>query len=73
MPRYTLERINQKIALWEAADDAVSTGQQYSIAGRTLTRVDADFIEKKLDRLYEQRDQVMSRTGPFLVAGRVKR
>ena len=73
MARYTLEKINQKIALWEAADDAVSTGQQYSIAGRTLTRVDADFIEKKLDRLYEQRDHEMSRTGPFIVSGRVKR
>jgi len=73
MARYTLERLNAKIALWEAADDAVSSGQQYSIGGRTLTRVDADFIEKKLDRLYEQLDQLQSRTGPFLVAGRVKR
>jgi hypothetical protein len=34
MARYTLERINQKIALWEAADDAVSFGQQYSMGGR---------------------------------------
>ncbi|MCA1795753.1 MAG: hypothetical protein LC660_18130 [Desulfobacteraceae bacterium] len=51
MARYTLEKINQKIALWEAADDTESTGQSYAIGGRTLTRVDADFIEKKLDRL----------------------
>jgi hypothetical protein len=67
MARYTLERINQKIALWEAADDAVSTGQEYSIAGKRLTRVDAGFIEEKLDRLYAQRDQLERGGGRVVV------
>lgn len=74
MARYTLERINQKIALWEAADDAVSFGQQYSMGGRTLTRADADFIEKKLDKLYAQKDQIINGTGRVVaMQGRVAR
>ncbi|EMS79198.1 DUF6148 family protein [Desulfotignum phosphitoxidans] len=74
MARYTLERINQKIALWEAADDAVSTGQQYSMGGRTLTRADADYIDKKLDRLYAEKDRILNRTGRIVaMQGRVAR
>jgi len=74
MARYTLERINQKIALWEAADDAVSKGQQYSHGGRTLTRADADYIDKKLDRLYAEKDRILNRTGRIVaMQGRVAR
>lgn len=74
MARYTLERINQKITLWEAADDAVSTGQSYTMGSRTLTRVDADFIEKKLDRLYAEKDRVLKGTGRIVaMQGRVAR
>lgn len=67
MTRYTLERINQKIDLWEKADDAVSTGQEYWVAGKKLTRVDAGFIEEKLDRLYAQRDQLERGGGRVVV------
>ena len=74
MARYTLERINQKIALWEAADDAVSMGQEYTIAGRRLTRVDAAFIEKKLDKLYAEKDRIEMGTGRIVARqGRVAR
>lgn len=74
MARYTLERINQKIALWEAADDAVSRGQEYSIGGLRLTRVDAAFIEQKLDRLYAERDKLDNNgSGMVVRVGRVAR
>jgi len=74
MARYTLERINQKIALWEAADDAVSQGQEYTIGGRLLTRVDAAFIEEKLDKLYVEKDRVVVGTGRIVMRqGRVAR
>jgi len=74
MARYTLERINAKIALWEAADDAVSTGQSYSIAGRMLTRADADFIDQKLDRLYAEKDRIVNGCGRIVARqGRVAR
>lgn len=58
MARYTLDRINEKIELWEAADDAISLGQDYQIDGFRLTRADAGFIEKKLDRLYAERNRI---------------
>ena len=74
MARYTLERINQKIELWEAADDAVSTGQEYTIGGKRLTRVDAGFIETKLDRLYAEKDRIENSIGRLVVRqGRVAR
>ncbi|CCK81207.1 hypothetical protein [Desulfobacula toluolica] len=74
MARYTLDRINKKIELWEAADDAVSLGQTYTISGRQLTRVDAEFIEKKLDKLYAEKDRVEAGTGRIVMRqGRVVR
>lgn len=75
MPRYTLERINQKIAIWEAADDAVGLGQSYSIGGRQLTRADAAFIEARLDRLYAEKDRIVNNMPGRLIGvpGRVAR
>jgi hypothetical protein len=35
-------------ALWIAAEKAVATGQSYTIAGRSLTRVDAAFIASRV-------------------------
>ncbi|MCP4683391.1 MAG: hypothetical protein GY864_13755 [Desulfobacterales bacterium] len=74
MGRYTLERINKKIELWESADDAVSFGQEYTIGGKPLTRVDAKFIEEKLDKLYAEKDRIVNGTGRIVMRqGRVAR
>lgn len=75
MARYTLEKINQKIALWEAADDAVSAGQEYRIDGFRLTRADAAFIDQKLDKLYAEKKKIESGRSGSMVArcGRVAR
>lgn len=74
MPRYTLDHINQKIALWEAADDAVSRGQEYCVDGIRLTRADAGFISGKLDSLYLERDRIENGGGRLVVRqGRVVR
>ncbi len=74
MGRYTLERINKKIELWEAADDAVSFGQEYTIGGKPLTRVDAKFIEEKLDKLYAEKDRIVNGIGRIVMRqGRVAR
>ena len=74
MARYTIERINQKIAAWEAADDAVASGQSYQIAGRSLTRADAAFIEQKLDKLYAEKDRIVNGVGRIVSRqGRVAR
>jgi hypothetical protein len=74
MARYTLEQINQKIEIWEAADDAVAKGQEYSIGSMRLTRVDAAFIEARLDRLYAIRDQILNDNARIVMrVGRVSR
>lgn len=74
MARYTLNRINEKIELWEAADDAVSTGQEYTIGGKRLSRVDAALIDEKLNRLYAEKDRIENGHGPIIARqGRVAR
>ena len=37
------------LARWVAADEAVATGQEYSIGGRSLTRADAKEIRENID------------------------
>jgi hypothetical protein len=75
MARYTLERINAKIAIWEAADDAVGLGQSYSIGGKQLTRADARYISERLDQLYAEKELIERGNGSRMVArqGRVAR
>ncbi|SFA91724.1 hypothetical protein SAMN05216312_102226 [Cohnella sp. OV330] len=38
MPLYTYEQAKNHLDAWLAADLAISTGQSYTIANRTLTR-----------------------------------
>ncbi len=75
MARYDLNRINEKIALWEAADDAVSKNQEYHIDGNRITRADAEYIERKLNRLYAEKTRIEKRLSGQMVArrGRVAR
>lgn len=48
----TLDEAKEMLDLWMKAEKAVTTGQSYSIAGRTLERVDAKFIADRI-RHYE--------------------
>jgi hypothetical protein len=48
MAGITLAQAEEKLALWMAADEAVSRGQSYSIAGRNLSRTDAAEIQNRI-------------------------
>lgn len=62
MAGITLAQAEAKLATWMAADDAVATGQGYSISGRALTRADAEEIRKNIT-FWEARVQKLSRGG----------
>ncbi|HUX58131.1 MAG TPA: DUF6148 family protein [Bacteroidales bacterium] len=49
MAGITLAQAQAKLTLWMAADDAVATGQSYSIAGRSLSRADAKYIQDRIE------------------------
>lgn len=49
MAGITAAQADEQLALWLAASTAVAAGQSYSIAGRTLTRVDATEIRNMID------------------------
>lgn len=49
MAGITLTIAQAKLDLWLAADEAVSTGQSYSIKDRSLSRADAAEITRKID------------------------
>lgn len=48
MAGITLEQAEAKLIAWMAADDAVASGQSYSISGRSLTRADASEIRDNI-------------------------
>jgi hypothetical protein len=48
MAGITLAQAEAKLTLWMAADDAVATGQAYTIGGRSLTRADSKQIDAKI-------------------------
>ena len=48
MAGITLSQAEAALAIWVAADLAVSSGQSYAIGSRQLTRVDASEITEKL-------------------------
>lgn len=49
MAGITLAQATAQLALWLAADEAVATGQSYSIKDRSLSRADAAEITRKID------------------------
>lgn len=51
---WTLAELNTQLSGWKDALLAVSTGQSYSWAGRTLTRVDAGEIRDTIAYLSRQ-------------------
>lgn len=48
MAGITLAQAETQLAAWLAAPSAVATGQSYSIAGRSLSRVDAGEIRDQI-------------------------
>ena len=48
MAGITVTQAEAQLALWIAADAALAGGQSYSIAGRQLTRVDAEQVRANI-------------------------
>lgn len=46
----TLSQAQAKLADWQAALEAASTGQSYSVEGQTLTRQDVETIRAEIQR-----------------------
>lgn len=49
MAGITLAQAEAQLANWLAASEAVALNQSYSISGRTLTRANADHIQKQVE------------------------
>lgn len=49
MPGITLQKAQEQLDLWLAADAAVAGGQSYSIKDRSLSRADAAEITQKIE------------------------
>lgn len=62
MAGITLAQAKAKLATWLEAEDAVATGQSYSIDGRTLSRTDADTIDRMVEK-WDRRVKRLSRGG----------
>ena len=69
MSAISLSQARYQLALWLAADAAVSTGQAYSIGDRSLTRTNAKEITEKIKFWRTEVDRLSSGSS----APRVKR
>lgn len=71
MPRISYEEALLKYQMWNEAEDAIATGMSYSIAGRSLTRVDMSTVQmmkRKYGRIvdaHENGGKRRSRTSGF--------
>lgn len=61
MAGITLAQAEAQLALWLAADEAVASGQSYSIKDRSLSRADAAEITRKID-YWDGKVKMLSRT-----------
>ena len=64
----TLAQAEAKVTLWMAAEDAVATGQSYSIASRSLVRADLKEIRETID-YWEGKVQRLTRGGIRVFGG----
>ncbi len=46
-----IARLEEALAGWYKAELALTTGQNYSIEGASVSRVDPDFVSKRIDQL----------------------
>ena len=58
----TLDQAETQLAAWLAASLAIATNQSYSIAGRSYTRADAQYVESMVT-LWDRRVNSWSRGG----------
>lgn len=63
MSIWTREEILQLISSWKAAYKAASSGQSYTIDGRTLTRQNVSEIRNQLSYLERQLDAISGNGG----------
>jgi len=68
MAGITLAQAEAKLTLWLAAEEAVATGQSYTIAGRSLTRADAGVIGERVT-YWDKKVKSLDRGGPRVRGG----
>ena len=62
MAGITLAQAEEKLTLWLEADEAVATGQSFSINGKSLTRADAVAIQERIE-FWDAKVKRLSRGG----------
>jgi len=59
MPAIALSEAQDQLTTWLAASKAVASGQSYSIAGRSLSRVNATEIRQQIDYWESKVNQIL--------------
>lgn len=65
MAGITLTQAENRLADYLAAEEAVLAGQAYSLAGRSITKADLQWIQKGLE-IWNQRCKTLSRGGSVI-------
>ncbi len=62
MPQYTIEVAQEHLNAWLAAEMAISTGQSYTIANRSLTRANLTEVMQQI-RYWQQQVEIITNGG----------
>ena len=73
MSVFTLQELEEQITAFKKALMAISTGQEYSIGNRRMTRADLPEIRKTLEWLAGDKHKLLGQGGPVVLVGRPKR
>ncbi len=71
MSETALQKAQRKLALWEAAEDAIAEGQAYQMKSTTLTRADLDKVHRMVEYYTDQVARLSA--GRSATGGRVRR
>ncbi|MCE5200552.1 MAG: DUF6148 family protein [Armatimonadota bacterium] len=70
MAETELQKARRKLALWEAAEDAIAGSQEYQIDGRRLTRANLNEVQRMVHYYENKVARLAAGRGP---GGRVRR
>lgn len=73
MSIWTIEELDEQIAIYKDALAKAASGQYISIAGRMLTQQNLSEIRKTLKYYEAERNKLVRGYGPIAVQGRVAR
>lgn len=64
---FTVEQCRQHLEMWLLAEEKVAQGQSYTIGNRTLTRVNANEIQRNIEIWADRLERAQGSNSPKII------